>query len=52
MNGWLLFWTADLLVAATAFAIITIIVTVRGYRDLIQLFRRLTQPDQQGREER
>jgi hypothetical protein len=39
---WQAFWTGALVIAACSFAVITAIVTVRGYRDLIQMFRRLT----------
>jgi hypothetical protein len=43
MNYWLAFWTASLLVAGLSFAIITCVVTVRGYKDLRTMFSRLTQ---------
>ena len=42
MNYWQMFWTGALVVAGGAFAVITAIVTVRGYRDLMQMFRRLS----------
>ncbi len=38
MSYWLLFWTAALLLAGTSFALITLVVTVRGYRDLVNMF--------------
>ncbi len=47
MSYWELFWTGALIVAASSFAVITVIVTFRGYRDLMQMFQRLTQ---QGKE--
>jgi hypothetical protein len=41
MKLWGWFWTGCLLVAGPAFAYITIIVTVRGFRDLLDMFRAL-----------
>lgn len=38
MTGWLLFWTVSLVVSGACFAGITGIVTVRGFRDLRDLF--------------
>jgi hypothetical protein len=48
MNPWLLFWTLMLVVAGGSFAAITLIVTVRGVRDLRQWFTSLSRqnPDQ------
>lgn len=34
MNLWLLFWTISLIVAGTSFAFITVVVTIKGARDL------------------
>ena len=45
MNFWLLFWTLMLVIAGGSFAAITIIVTVRGVRDLRQWFTRLRQQE-------
>jgi hypothetical protein len=42
MNPWAWFWTLCLLVAGPAFAYITIVVTIRGWRDLLDMFRALT----------
>lgn len=42
MNFWKIFWTGALVIAGCSFAVITAIVSVRGYRDLMQMFRRLT----------
>ena len=42
MNFWLAFWTLMLVVAGGSFAAITIIVTVRGVRDLRQWFTSLS----------
>ena len=41
MNLWLVFWTVMLVVAGGSFAAITVIVTVRGVRDLRQWFTSL-----------
>jgi hypothetical protein len=41
MRYWQAFWTASLLVAGASFAGITAVVTVRGFRDLGDLFSRL-----------
>ena len=43
MNNWLMFWTAALLVAGLSFAVITAIVTVKGYKDLRNMFSGLAQ---------
>jgi hypothetical protein len=42
VNFWEIFWTAALVIAGCSFAVITAIVSVRGYRDLMQMFRQLT----------
>jgi hypothetical protein len=41
MRFWQLFWTISLIVAGSSFALITLIVSVRGGRDLRQMFRDL-----------
>lgn len=38
MNAWYWFWMANLVLAGSAFAVITLIVMVRGWRDLRQMF--------------
>ena len=38
MNPWLIFWTLMLVIAGASFAAITLVVTVRGSRDLRQWF--------------
>jgi hypothetical protein len=43
MHAWELFWTASLLVSGIAFAVITAIVSVRGFGDLREMFRNLRQ---------
>ena len=45
MDPWLIFWTLMLLVAGGSFAAITIVVTVRGVRDLRQWFTSLSRQD-------
>jgi hypothetical protein len=42
MNLWLVFWTLMLVVAGGSFAAITLVVTVRGVRDLRQWFASLS----------
>ena len=42
MNLWLVFWTLMLVVAGGSFAAITVVVTVRGVRDLRQWFTSLS----------
>ena len=42
MNLWLIFWTLMLVVAGGSFALITLVVTVRGGRDLRQWFASLS----------
>ena len=42
-NYWLLVWTISLLVAGASFAIITLVVTIRGFKDLRAMFNRLRQ---------
>ena len=41
MRYWLLFWTFAALTAGLSFALITIVVTIKGGRDLRELFRGL-----------
>jgi len=42
MNLWLIFWTLMLVVAGGSFAAITVVVTMRGSRDLRQWFATLS----------
>lgn len=42
MNLWLIFWTLMLVVAGGSFAAITVVVTMRGFRDLRQWFSSLS----------
>jgi hypothetical protein len=41
MRYWLLFWTFAALTAGLSFALITIVVTIKGGRDLHELFHGL-----------
>ncbi len=41
MNRWLIFWTLMLVIAGGSFAAITLVVTMRGSRDLRQWFASL-----------
>ena len=41
MRYWLFFWTFAALAAGSSFAAITIVVTIKGGRDLRDLFRNL-----------
>jgi hypothetical protein len=45
MNVWLIFWTVMLVVAGGSFAAITVVVTVRGVRDLRQWFTSLSRQE-------
>lgn len=45
MNLWLIFWTLMLVVAGGSFAVITLVVTLRGSRDLRQWFATLSRQD-------
>ncbi len=42
MRFWQLFWTIWLVVAGLSFAFITLVVSLRGGRDLRQMFRDLS----------
>ena len=48
MNLWLLFWIICLLVAGASFALITIIVTIKGVKDLREWFGSLNQQNREG----
>ena len=43
MNYWLIFWTAWLAIAGVSFAVITGIVMVKGYKDLLSMFSGLAE---------
>jgi len=42
MKYWQMFWTISLVVAGISFAFITVVVTIRGYKDLREMFGRLS----------
>jgi hypothetical protein len=46
MKYWEIFWTLNLVVAGAAFAFITVIVTVKGVKDLRQFFGNLRKQNQ------
>lgn len=47
MNLWLMFWTFSLIVAGASFALITIIVSIKGVKDLREWFRSLNQQNRE-----
>lgn len=48
MYFWQWFWTAGVLVAGLSFAFVTIVVTLRGGRDLTEMFARLLEQKRHG----
>jgi hypothetical protein len=50
MRYWQLFWTVSTLVSGAAFAIITVVVAVKGVGDLRYMFRRLGEQQEHGGE--
>ncbi len=49
MNGWYYFWMANFVLAGSAFAVITVVVLVRGLRDLREMFAGLRAEAQRQR---
>ncbi len=49
MRYWEIFWTFWLIAAGLSFAVITAIVTVKGYRDLRNMFSGLASQKEQER---
>jgi hypothetical protein len=49
MNAWYYFWMANFVLAGSAFAVITVIVMVRGLRDLREMFANLRAEGQRPR---
>jgi hypothetical protein len=47
MKYWQIFWTLNLVVAGTAFAFITVAVTIKGVSDLRQWFGKLSRQNQE-----
>jgi len=41
MNAWYLFWMANFVIAGTAFAVIAVVVAIRGVKDLREMFANL-----------
>ena len=48
MYFWQVFWTAGFLVASLSFAFVTVVVTLRGGRDLREMFARLMEQKKRG----
>jgi hypothetical protein len=49
MRLWQLFWTVSLLVAGASFAFITVIVMIKGGKDLRQMIRDLSRQQKEDR---
>lgn len=49
MNGWYYFWMGNFVLAGSAFAVITLIVLVRGLRDLREMLKGLRAEAQRQR---
>jgi hypothetical protein len=41
MNAWYFFWMTNFVIAGTAFAVIAIVVAIRGVKDLREMFANL-----------
>jgi len=41
MRAWQTFWSVSLVVAGGSFTLITVVVAIKGFQDLRDLFRRL-----------
>jgi hypothetical protein len=41
MSAWYFFWMANFVIAGTAFAVIAIVVAIRGVKDLREMFANL-----------
>jgi hypothetical protein len=46
MNLWYYFWILNFVVAGATFTVITLIVAVRGFHDLLLMFERLNRAQQ------
>jgi hypothetical protein len=51
MPFWQIFWTIGVLVAGLSFAFVTLVVTLRGGRDLHEMFTRLLEQKRHGDDE-
>ncbi len=49
MKVWQIFWTASLLVAGASFVFITAVVTIRGMKDMREMFRGLKAEHDRGK---
>ncbi len=47
MQFWQTFWTIGVLVASVSFAFVTVVVTLRGGRDLAEMLTRLSEQKNQ-----
>ena len=45
MRAWQIFWSVSLVFAGASFALITLVVAIKGLQDLRYLFRRLQDQD-------
>lgn len=52
MKSWQIFWEISLIVSGAAFAVITAIVTFKGFHDLRNMFRGLLRQREESPEER
>jgi len=50
MYLWQIFWTVAVLVAGLAFAFVTVVVTMKGGKDLREMFARLLEQKRNSRE--
>ena len=50
MESWKLFWTIFLLISGASFAFITVVVTVKGLRDLLDMFSGLSRQQKENHE--
>ena len=41
MRFWLVFWTVSVLISSVSFAFVTVVVTLKGGKDLREMFTRL-----------
>jgi hypothetical protein len=46
MRFWQVFWTASVLISGVSFAFVTVVVTLRGWKDLREMFARLLEQQQ------
>jgi len=48
MESWRIFWTIFLVVSGVSFAFITAVVTVKGFKDLLDMFSRLSEQQEES----